>query len=170
MQLAVTFRHMDATNPLKDYAKDMGNSVKGAFPTFATACEKTTCLGWWTTYGGKGIGFGGAIECADSTACYELQKSMNDGELGKQDDAEIPNEMKKAVQSSTSKEFTGFLAWLKFRKYGTTAYFTAKMGAEHGKRYSQQIQRTSIAGWDDDDNSGGGGGGQGGGRRPPGGG
>ena len=87
---------------LKNYAKDMGASVKGAFPGFASACDKTTAIGWWTSYGGKGISFGGAVECADSTASYELVRSMKESELGKQDDADIPNDMKKAVQSPVS--------------------------------------------------------------------
>jgi len=32
MQLAVTFRHMDATNPLKDYAKEKVERITKYFP------------------------------------------------------------------------------------------------------------------------------------------
>ena len=154
---------------LKNYAKDMGASVKGPFPAFNKACESTPVLGWWTTYGGKGISFGGGIECADSTAAWDLIRSMRDGELGKQDDAELPSDFKRAVSSAGSKEFREFLSKLSFRGSGKCAYFTATMMAENGKRYSQQIHGQGIATWNDDENAGTAGGGQGPGGLVPGG-
>lgn len=147
--------------PLKNYAKDLGASVKGPFPAFGKACETARVIGWWTSYGSKGVSFGGGVECADSTEAWDVVRSMREGELGKQDDAEIPNDMKRAVSISGNKEFREFLAWLKFRGYGNCAYFTARMSGENGKNFTRQFHSTTIAGWGDDDNSGGGGGGRG---------
>jgi predicted Zn finger-like uncharacterized protein len=155
---------------LKNYAKDMGETVKGAFPAFKRACETTTVMGWWTSYGAAGVSFGGGIECTDSAQAWDVIRSMRDGELGKQDDAELPNEFKRAVSSSGSKEFKEFLQRLAFRGSGKCAYFTARMTPDNGKRYSQQIHGQGIATWNDDDNTGPGTGGQGPGGLVPGGG
>jgi predicted Zn finger-like uncharacterized protein len=140
--------------PLKNYAKDMGETVKGAFPSFKKACETTPVIGWWTSYGAGGVKFGGGIECTDTTQTWEVIRSMRDGELGKQDDAELPSEFKRAVSSAGSKEFREFLAKLLFRGSGKCAYFTATMSPDNGKRYSQQIHGQGIATWNDDDNTG----------------
>jgi hypothetical protein len=154
--------------PLKNYAKEIGASVKQSFPEFAKACESTSVIGWWTSYGSKGISFGGGVECGDSTQAWDVVKSMRESELGRQDDAEIPNDMKRAVSASGNKEFREFLAWLKFRGYGSCAYFTARMSGENGKQYSRFFNGPQIAGWDNDENSGGGGGGGGDRRGGPG--
>ncbi|MFO0935847.1 MAG: hypothetical protein U0798_04930 [Gemmataceae bacterium] len=140
---------------LEKFAKDMGDSVKSSFPAFATACEKTKAIGWWTSYSGSYIYFGGAVDCNDSTGSYELKKAMNDGELGKQDDATIPNDMKKAVSQSGSKDFTEFLAWLKFNYTGSAGFFTAKMTVNNGKQYTRIFNNPSVAGWADDSGGGG---------------
>lgn len=154
--------------PLKNYAKDIGASVKGSFPAFAKACESAGVIGWWTSYGSRGVSFGGGIGCSDSTEAWDVVRGMREGELGKQDDAEIPNDMKRAVTMSSGKEFREFLAWLKFHGYGSFAYFTARMSDEKGKNYTRTIHGTNTAGWSDDDGGEGGGGGQGGPPRPPG--
>jgi hypothetical protein len=151
--------------PLKNYAKDMGATVKQSFPAFAKACESAQVMGWWTSYGSKGINFGGGVDCGDSTQAWEVVSSMRESELGKQDDAEIPNDMKRAVSSSGNKEFREFLAWLKFRGYGSCAYFTARMSGENGKNYSRFFNGAQLAGWSDDDNANEAGGGGGGDRR-----
>lgn len=150
--------------PLKNYAKELGAGVKQSFPAFAKACESASVIGWWTSYGSKGVSYGGGLDCGDSTEAWEVVRSMRDSELGKQDDAEIPNDLKRTVSASGNKEFREFLAWLKFRGYGSCAYFTARMSGENGKQYSRFFNGNQIAGWDNDENSGDGGGDGGGGR------
>ena len=140
--------------PLKNYAKDLGASVKAPFPAFGKACETASVIGWWTSYGSKGVSFGGGVECADSTEAWDVVRSMRESELGKQDDAEIPNDMKRAVSQSSSKEFREFLSKLGFYGYGRSAYFTARMSGENGKQFTRTFHGPSIAGWGDDDNSG----------------
>jgi hypothetical protein len=136
--------------PMKNYAKEMGDSVKSAFPGLNKACGTAKCIGWWTSYGGRGISFGGAIDCGDSAGAYECMKSMRDSELGKGDDAELPNDFKRAVQGAASKEFGEFLQYLKFTYTGSCAYFVSKMSAEKGKSYTGRLHGLSIAGFDNE--------------------
>jgi hypothetical protein len=136
--------------PMKNYAKDIGESIKSAFPGLAKSCASAKSIGWWTSYGGRGINFGGGLDCGDSTGAYECMKSMRDGALGQGDDSELPNDFKKVVQGAASKEFGEFLQYLKFTYTGSCAYFTSKMSSEKGKPYTSRMHGMSIAGWDSD--------------------
>lgn len=147
--------------PYRTYAKDIGETVKSTFSRFAKASESTPVIGWWTSFSGKGIRFGGGIECADSTVAAEIVDEARNGELGKQDDAEIPNDFKRAVSRSSSKEFREFLSRLNFWRTGKCCYFTAQMGMEKGKQYTSMFNGPGLANFEEDAFSGGRGGGPG---------
>src|SRR5262249_61137799 len=96
-------------------------------------------FGMWALSGAGGLRFGFAIQGSSPERAKELVKGFEDGPLGKKDDAEIPNGMKKGYSQSSSKEFREFLSNIRFTSSGDCAMILSKMTLEKGKQLADQV-------------------------------
>ncbi|HEY2787158.1 MAG TPA: hypothetical protein VGJ05_19520 [Fimbriiglobus sp.] len=132
------------TDDLKQYAADLpGDGFADAFGAVAEEMNKTPVFGMWTSYG-QVIRYGLALQASSPERAKELVKGMEDGPLGKKDDAEIPNGLRKAYSQSTSKEFREFLANLSFRTSGDCAMITSKMSNQMAARVADLINGVNV--------------------------
>jgi DNA-directed RNA polymerase subunit RPC12/RpoP len=137
------------TDDLKHYTGALGDPFAEAFKSISDEMAKTPVFGMWTSYGAGGIRFGLALQASTPEKAKELVKYMEDGPLGKKDDAEIPNGMKKGYSQSGQKEFREFLSNLAFRTSGDCAMITSKMSNEMGKSVAGQINGNQVGvAWD----------------------
>lgn len=138
-----------STDDMKHYAGSTGDAFAEAFKSVSDEMAKTPVFGMWTSYGAAGIRFGLALQASSPERAKELAKAMENGPLGKKDDAEIPNGMKKAYSQSGSKEFREFLSNISFTNSGDCAMVTSKMANEMGKQIAGQINSATLAvSWD----------------------
>jgi DNA-directed RNA polymerase subunit RPC12/RpoP len=132
------------TDDLKSYAGATGDTMAEAFKAMADEMGKTPVFGMWTSYGAGGIRFGFAIQASSPERAKELAKGMEDGPLGKKDDAEIPNGMKKGYSQSTSKEFREFLSNLKFTTSGDCAMILSKMSNQMANQIAGTMNNSQL--------------------------
>jgi hypothetical protein len=132
------------TDDLKYYAGSTGDAMAEAFKSMADEMAKTPVFGMWTSFGAGGIRFGFALQASSPERAKELVKGFEDGPLGKKDDAEIPNGMKKGYSQSSSKEFREFLSNIRFTSSGDCAMILSKMSNEKGKQLADQVNGNQI--------------------------
>ena len=147
-----------AEGPLKDYIKGMTKPVTADFKSVTDAADRGSAMGYWASYGARGISFGLAVECDSPDSATSIVKNLRDGEMGKGDDAQIPNSLTAAYGYVKSKEFVEFLSNMKFRTSGKCAYLESRMLANKANQVLQRFASTGLG-----DASGGSGIGPGGG-------
>ena len=156
-----------STGALKPYLSNSVQKVDQDFKSLYDEAKSSPTLGLWTSPGGNGVRVGIGFECTDAAAAKALRKYMWDGQLGKGDESEAPNQMKQAGISflSNKKTFTDFMQNLNFTTSGPCAYLVSSVGSgENSKAMLDSFNRPEMG----TDASGGGQGGFGG--RPGGGG
>jgi hypothetical protein len=123
------------TGYFKTYLGDSMAVVSGDFSKLVKAAEASPIFGVWTSPGGGGVRVGAAIECADAEAAKGLAKSMTDGPLGKGDESEPPNELKKSgLQFISNKRVFGeFAQNLTFGRFGSCGFVVSTLNSENAK-------------------------------------
>jgi DNA-directed RNA polymerase subunit RPC12/RpoP len=132
------------TDDLKHYAGSLMDPMAEAFKTVCEEMGKTPVFGMWSSYGGTGIRYGFALQASSPERAKDLVKGMEDGPLGKKDDAEIPNAMKKGYSQSSSKEFREFLSNLKFTSSGDCAMILSKMTNDMRTQVANQMNAATL--------------------------
>jgi predicted Zn finger-like uncharacterized protein len=132
------------TDDLKYYAGSTADPMSEAFKSLADEMAKTPVFGMWTSFGAGGIRYGLALQASNPEKAKELVKYMEDGPLGKKDDADITSAMKKGYSQMGSKEFKEFLSNMKFTSSGDCAMILSKMTIEKGKQTADQINNGQL--------------------------
>lgn len=127
-------------NYIKDMIKPMEQDMKPATDKLG----RGSMVGFWASYGASGVRFGMGVEMESADAAYETKKYLQDGELGKGDDAQVPNSVRQSYSRVTAKEFTEFLANMSFRTKGAAGYLESKMGKTKAQQELTTIANPSL--------------------------
>lgn len=109
-----------------DLAKD------GPLKNLGTAVGKAPVVAVWNSFG-KNIRFGYALDCDSDSTADSLVRNMKEGPMGKGDDSEPPNSLKKVTSVVSYKEFGAFMSDLSYRSSGRAAYFISNMTGDTDK-------------------------------------
>jgi predicted nucleic acid-binding Zn ribbon protein len=154
---------------LKNYMEVSMGVVDQDFKALYDKSKSSEMFGVWTSPGGGGVRVGAGFQCVDKAAAYEVVRAMKDGPLGKGDESEPTNQMKKASLQfvSDKRAFGEFMQSLEFRTNRECAYIVATVTGDSSKKFMDAFNSVSIG--SDEGSSFNGGGGGGGNTAPPGG-
>jgi hypothetical protein len=136
-----------ATGGLKGYIAALTGSVASDFKTLDTAGKASSTFGVWTTPGGNGVRVGAALQCGSAKDANDLVRAMREGPLGKGDESEAPNELKKAWSTITSdkKAWSEFMQYASFKSSGACAYVVSGVSGENAKKFMQLYNSPTMA-------------------------
>ncbi|CAN5551076.1 hypothetical protein BH11PLA2_BH11PLA2_05360 [soil metagenome] len=109
--------------------KEVAAPIKGALSTLSQKVSTTKMFGVYIFFG-TSVKYGVAMECESREAADSLVKSMKESAMGKQDDSEVPRDLKQAFPPAHGKEFFDFLSTLYYFSYKECAYLEAKMALD----------------------------------------
>jgi DNA-directed RNA polymerase subunit RPC12/RpoP len=136
-----------ATGGLQGYIAGTTGTVANYFKHLDTAGKAASTFGVWTTPGGSGVRVGAAMQCASSQDASELVTAMREGPLGKADESEPTNELKKAWGSITGdkKAWSEFMQYLEFRSKRECAYIVSTVSGDNAKRFLDMFNSPNMA-------------------------
>lgn len=122
------------TGGMAEYLKSSYEELQkdGPMKSMATALEKSKVVAGWNSFGAS-IRFGYAVDCGSASSADSLVRTIKDGPMGKGDDSEPPNSLKRVVTMTSLKEFGAFMADLSYKSSGNAAYLVANMNGDKAK-------------------------------------
>ncbi|MGL4421024.1 MAG: hypothetical protein ACRCZF_10200 [Gemmataceae bacterium] len=116
--------------PLGNYGRDLTSKIKTDFAPIVQKIEVTKAIGYWSSYGARGIRFGCGFECESKEKAREAVNYIWTTEMGKGEDASIPNTLVESYRSIKGKDFREFLSNMKFSNQGQCAYLESSMNKD----------------------------------------
>ena len=134
-----------ATGGLSDYVKAMTKQVANDLKALDNAGQSATTFGMWTTPGGSGVRVGAAMQCSSPKEASDLVRAMWEGPLGKADESEPTNELKRAWQLAADKKAWGeFMQYLDFRSKRECAYIVSTVSGDNSKRFMDMFNNPTT--------------------------
>lgn len=139
-----------ATGGLKNYIGGMTGTVASDFKQLDNAGKAASTFGVWTTPGGNGVRVGAAMQCATPKDASDLVTAMREGPLGKGDESEPTNELKKAWGTITGdkKAWSEFMQYLDFRSKRECAYIVSGVSGDNAKKFMDMFNSPNMASGD----------------------
>lgn len=128
------------TGSLKDWLARSVDPLKqdGSLTKLRDTVSKASVLATWVSFGTSGVRVAAGIELSDSKDASDLVIDLKKGPLGKADESEPPNSLKKELASVGNVSQTGaFWQYLEYKQSGNCAYLTSKI--EDPEKYSGVI-------------------------------
>ena len=123
-----------ATGPTEAWVQSSLATGESDMQSTTNKMKGAATVGLWTTPGSSGVRVGAALECPDEEVASELVDDFKEGPLGKGDESEPPNSIKKLPIFSRDKKLKSeFLQNLVFKSRAECAYLYSKLTDENAK-------------------------------------
>jgi hypothetical protein len=130
----------------KAYIANLTGLVDQDFKAVTDQGKNSTTFGMWTTPGGNGVRVGAAMQCASSKDADSLVRTIREGPLGKADESEPTNQLRKSWSVSTDKKAWGeFMQYVDFRSKRDCAYLVSTVSGDNAKRFMDMFNNPGVA-------------------------